>query len=775
MKKILNLSVHDLVDFLLRTGDIDNRVFNQDTMRRGSEIHANYQKLRLYNYASEYYLKINEHVDDFDITIDGRADGIYFNETPIIEEIKSTIDDLDKFYKENKEWHLGQAIMYAYMYCKNKSVNKAEISLVYISQITDETKSHKFTYTFDELTVKVKEYIKEYLKFYKLIYEHKENRNKTANELEFPFKKIRKGQDKFIKLAAEISNDGGVAFIEAPTGIGKTMSSLYPFVKSFSNEVNDKIFYLTAKNTGKEAAYLASSIMINNGLDAYAVYITAKEKICSCLGASCNPDECPFAKAYYSKLKDAIKYALKNKKIFDSTSIKEVSDKYSICPFEFSLDLSIFTDIVIADYNYFFDPIVYLERYFSVNSSNYLVLVDEAHNLLERARDMYSETLSLSLLLEMISDYKYADKNLKRAFSRLKKIFINIIDSQEENYKVIEDIDHELYLALNNLSNNLKNYLKENKFHPNEYSIDFSRRLNRFLKLYEIFDTSDCLYISKENDDVSINIYCLDPSQRIRDSINLVKGTLFFSATLSPMDYYKNVLGGENNDKELLLPSPFPKENFKLIISPLSIKYKNRDLTLPKVIDLIKSFTNNKKGNYLIYSPSFEYLDKLSRYFIDDEKHKYLIQKRDMNDYEKRVFINNFLTKQEKSVIGFSVVGGAFAEGIDLVADSLIGVIVIGVGLPTVNFKTDLIKQYYSNKQINGYSYAYKHPGMNKINQAVGRLIRSEVDVGACLLIDDRYLTNEYRKLFRPDWNDYEVANSPKELDEILNIFWHKK
>jgi len=775
MKKYLNLSVHDLVDFLLRSGDIDNRVFNSDTMRRGSEIHSSYQKYRTKNYSSEYYLKTSLEVDDYIVNIEGRADGIYFDDIPTIEEIKSTVDDLEKFYKENKGWHLGQAIVYAYMYLKQTNLEKCNISLVYISQVNDEEKTYKFSYDYEKLEEKVINFIKEYLKFYEIIYNHKVKRNKTAEDLKFPFKNIRKGQDKFIKLATEISSSGGVAFIEAPTGIGKTISSLYPFVKSFKDETNDKIFYLTAKNTGKESAYLASKIMIEKGLDSYSIYITAKEKICAHLGSSCNPDECPFAKGYYSKLKDAIIESLKTRKLFNEETIKKIANKYAICPFEFSLDLSNFMDIVIADYNYFFDPIVYLERYFSINSSNYLVLVDEAHNLLERARDMYSETISLSLLIETINDYRYATKNLKRAFSRLKKIFINILEVQQENNSLIEDVDHEMYLAINNLNNNLKDYLKENKFHPNEYSIDFSRRLNRFLKLYEIFDDCDRLFISKTSDDVAINIYCLDPSKRIRESIDLVKGALFFSATLSPIDYYKNVLGGEESDPHLLLPSPFPKENFKLIISPISIKYKNRDLTLPKVIDLIKSFTENKKGNYLIYSPSFEYLEKLKAHFISDSKEEYLFQNRDMSDYEKRQFINRFLNKSNKSIIGFSVVGGAFAEGIDLVADSLIGVVVIGVGLPTINFKTDLIKDYYSNKELNGYSYAYKHPGMNKINQAVGRLIRSESDIGACMLIDDRYLTNEYRKLFKKDWSDYEVANSSKDVEEILNNFWHKK
>ena len=584
---------------------------------------------------------------------------------------------------------------------------------------------------------------------------------------------MRKGQKSFITLTSEIMSLGGVAFIEAPTGIGKTISALYPSVKSFSETSNDKIFYLTAKNTGKDAAYLASSTLVKHGLDVGVIYITAKEKICACPGASCNPVECPFARGYYTKLKQALSDAIKNKKLYNINEIKKITDKYKICPFEFSLDLSLYMDIVIADYNYFFDPIVHLERYFEVDASNYVVLVDEAHNLLDRAREMYSETLSYSLFKECRNDYRFASQTLKRAFTRVNKIFVHNLEVNEVTSKVIDDIEHETYLAFNSLSNNISNFLKENDFHPNEASIDFSRRLNRFLKLYELHNEADAIYIEKSDEDnISLNLLCLDPSLRIRDSLNLVKGAVLYSATLTPIDYYKNVLGGEVRDKDLLLPSPFPKENFKLILSPAALKYKDRDKSLNQVINYIKAFINSKRGNYLIYAPSFEYLEKLRPYFVSDEKCKVIYQNKEMDDREKNDFISYFLKRNTKSVIGFSVVGGAFAEGIDLVADSLIGVAVIGVGLGTISFKRNLIKEYYDHKEINGFSYAYKHPGMNKVSQAVGRLIRSETDIGAALLIDDRYLTNEYRRLFKNEWRDYEVATNEDEIKQILSKFY---
>ncbi|MCQ2792249.1 MAG: ATP-dependent DNA helicase [Bacilli bacterium] len=775
MQKELRLSVHDLVDFLLRTGDIDSRIYNQDTMSRGSEIHANYQSRHLGNHISEYYLKTSIKVDDFIIYLDGRADGIYLKETPIIEELKSTVEDLDVYYKKNEEWNLGQAMTYAYMFLKEKKVEKCEIILTYISQLNDERKEHKYQFDFKTLEKKVINLVKQYLKFYLNIYEHKVRRNNTSRDLTFPFKKMRSGQKQFIALTEEIMKNGGVSFIEAPTGIGKTISALYPSVKSFSETSNDKIFYLTAKNTGKDAAYQASSILVEHGLEVGVIYITAKEKICASPGASCNPNECPYAKDYYTKLKSALMTAIKKKTLYNANEIKKITDKYKICPFEFSLDLSNYMDIVIADYNYFFDPIVHLERYFDMDASQYVVLVDEAHNLLDRASEMYSETLSYSLFKECRNDYRFAEKSLKRAFTRVNKLFLDNLEKIEIGSKVIEDIEHETYLAFSALNNNISNFLKENDFHPNDESIDFSRRLNRFLKLYELHNEADAIYVEKSSEkDISLNLLCLDPSARIRESLNLVKGGVLFSATLSPMDYYKNVLGGNVRDKELILPSPFPKENFKLMLAPAALKYKDRDASLNQVVDYINAFINAKKGNYLIYSPSFEYLEKLKPYFSSNEKKLVIYQNKEMADIEKKAFISQFLIKNEKSVIGFSVVGGAFAEGIDLVNDSLIGVVVIGVGLPTISFKRNLIKEYYQNKEINGFSYAYKHPGMNKVSQAVGRLIRSETDIGAALLIDDRYLTNEYRHLFKKEWQDYEVTTSAKEVSDVLKRFYQK-
>ena len=391
MKKVLELSVHELVDFLLRTGDIDNRIYNSSTMQEGTLIHALYQSRQGGNYISEYLLSEQFHVDDFDITLEGRADGIIdLGNSAIIDEIKSTIVPLDEYYESQKEWHLGQAKCYALMYAQEKGYSSVSIKLTYIHQIDKSSLVKTFDYLTSELEKDIENLLKEYIEFFTIVFNKKVARNETAKSLEFPFTDFREGQKELAKYTYGIAQKGGILFVEAPTGIGKTISTLFPSVKAFASGDNDKIFYLTAKNSGKEMAFNAAKLLLNNGLKASAIEILAKDKVCFCPGKACNPDECPFAKDYYTKIRGIVKDSIFNINLFSTEDIIEIATHNAICPFELSLDLSLYNDIIVCDYNYFFDPIVYLKRFFDSDASNVLILVDEAHNLVPRARSMYS-------------------------------------------------------------------------------------------------------------------------------------------------------------------------------------------------------------------------------------------------------------------------------------------------------------------------------------------------------------------------------------------------
>ena len=780
MVKDLTLSVHQLVDFLLRTGDIDNRFFNASTMNEGSRIHSSYQASQGEDYLSEYPLKRIIDINGVTITLEGRADGIIKKKTGeyMIDEIKSTTMDLQEFRAENIDWHLGQAKCYAYMFAYEQKLDSIDIRLVYIRQGKERERFNDYYHcSLDELEDFVKDLLIDYLAFYDIIDIARQKRDESIKQLQFPFENYRKGQRELAKYAYSIAKNGGRLFVEAPTGIGKTMSTLFPFIKSIEDDEQSKIFYLTAKSSGKESAYNAvDQLKSKSGLEINDIVITAKEKICFCKGCACNPDECPFAKGYYSKIQGVLHYSLMNYSTFDFDTIVEIANENMICPFEFELDLSLFCDIVICDYNYLFDPLSHMKRYFDEDASHFLALIDEAHNLVDRSKDMYSASITFNKLKEAKKSLRpIKTPKIKKHLSKIKTMFENISEEYELGETIFDTLTLEQFKVFAGF---LDAYIDVSKEHHEDITkelTDFYLEINRFMRLYELYDEEIFkLYVSKSDDDVSINIYCIDASSFLRNTIEQLKGAVYFSATLSPIDYYIETLGGRGEeDGSLLLPSPFPRKNFKLIVAPkVSIKYANRETSYAIVADYIKEFVTNKIGNYFIYSPSYEYMYRLLDW-IDIDANIY-IQNRDMTEKDKLLFLENFAINPSETSIGFLVLGGAFGEGIDLISDRLIGAVIIGIGLPRINFQSDLISDYYKEKGLKGHDYAYTNPGMNKVMQAVGRVIRSETDKGAALLIDERFLYRNYLDLFRAEWKDYEVVLKPEEVGDILQKFFNK-
>lgn len=779
MEKKIKLSVHNLVDFLLRSGSIDSRVYNKTSMTEGSRIHAFYQKKQGDNYLAEYYLEHCFTVDGFEVTLQGRADGIIlFKHEVIIDEIKSTVIDLKTFADEQGDWHLGQAKCYALMYGLENQLTSVGIRMTYIHQGTDEKMIRQTTHAISDLSDEIHDLIRRYLEFYNIIFRKTEARNESAKGLRFPFNSFRIGQKDLAKYVYAIARQGGTLFVEAPTGIGKTISTLYPFVKSFSDETTDKIFYFTAKTSGKEAASQAMSILKNKGLDASFVTITAKEKICFNPGAGCNPDECPFAKDYYNKVNDVIKTMILSASTFDYETITKYAFDANICPFELELDLSLFTDVIICDYNYLFDPLVYMRRYFEETQGNYLALVDEAHNLVERARDMYSAELTVhSFNLMKKSIKKLEHKKIKSSIRSLQKHFKTLIDTEQEEHTILAEHDLKFYRSLNTFllagQDILKNY---HSFVTDDF-LDFYFGVNKFLKLFDLYDDSFVTYTHRYGKkDLSIKIFNLDPSRHIRRNLNKVHSRVLFSATLSPINYYVDVLGGMATDPVLMLPNPFPPENRLLMIAPtVSTKYKHRQDTFGEIADYIERFISHKIGNYLVFFPSYQYLSDVSSILMANPELNIITQTKDMKDDEKDAFLDRFVLNPTRTTIGLAVLGGAFSEGIDLVEDRLIGAVIIGVGLPQLSFERDLIRHHYDKNEHNGFEFSYVNPGMNRVMQAVGRVIRSETDRGTVLLIDDRYLQARYRNLFKQEWTNYQVVTSAEDIDDLVAKFWSKK
>ena len=775
MDKSLRLSVHQLVDFLLRSGDIDNRVFNRSSMSEGTRLHSEYQGKQSSSYMSEYPLSININVDGVDILLEGRADGIVQKSdgSYVIDEIKTTVEDLKIFHENNLEWHLGQAKCYAYMFAKSQDLEYIGIKLTYIRQGKEKEQfidSYVFNYL--ELEQYVLDLINDYLEFYNIIFQKLEQRNASIEALPFPFKKYRPGQRELAKYCYAVAKKGSRLFVEAPTGIGKTISTVFPFIKALKDDEKGKIFYLTAKTSGREAAHQAVRLLKENGLSLSDIIITAKDKICFCKGQACNPDECPFTKGYYDKIQTVIRYCLLTYDDFDNALITQIAYENQICPFEFELDLSLFMDVIVCDYNYLFDPISYMKRYFDEDASHFLALVDEAHNLVDRSRDMYSASLSYQTFKEARKSVKHSKLHkLKLALSKMNKMFKEY-ENYEDGQHIVELFNEYTYKTISSFITTMQDVNKNENKEMSKELLSYYLEVNRFSKMLEFVNKNYVCFICKERDNIVLHLSCLDASSYLGNCLNHLKGSVLFSATLSPLDYYVNTLGGDDKDATLILPSPFPRNHLKIIIAPnVSVRYKNRDSSYQKVADYVKAFVKNKIGNYFVFLPSYEYLHNLMPY-INIEDAEIFEQDREMSDEEKELFLLNFKPNPQKTTIGFVIVGGAFGEGIDLVSDRLIGAVIVGIGMPKINFVSDQIAKYYDELGLSGYNYAYLNPGMNKIMQALGRVIRSEEDKGAVLLIDERYLTNEYRDLFKAEWRTYEVAFKPEEVEAICNHFF---
>ncbi len=780
MKKKIVLSVHQLVDFLLRSGDIDNRVFNRSSQTEGSRLHSVYQSKQGKNYISEYPLKQTFVVDEVEITLQGRADGIIkkSDKDYIIDEIKTTIVELDEFRKENLAWHLGQAKCYAYMFAYALKLDFIGVRLTYIRQGKESKKLiDEYTFSIQELEQDIYKMMEDYLEFEKIVFRLNQERNESINNLGFPFNKYRKGQRELVKYAYGTIKNKEKLFIEAPTGIGKTMSTVYPAIKYFTIDPDSKIFYLTAKATGKENAHKALSILKDKGLSLTDIIITSKEKICFCKDCSCNPDECIYAKGYYDKIKNVLRESVLRYDDFDYDTITYLATKYSICPFELELDLSLFCDVIVCDYNYVFDPISYMKRYFDEDATHYVVLVDEAHNLVDRSKDMYSASLKKSGLLKAFEAQRHiSNRKIKTQLSNLKLMFERYDLTMKPGQNPIDDLGDEDYKAINKF---ITMYQEVSKEHNKDVSKELTNlyiELNRFMKISELLSENFHFYVDISEEDTIIKLYCMDASRYLKGTMSMVNSTIMFSATLSPISYYVDLLGGnKENNPAIVLNSPFPKENLKLLIAPkISTRYRNRDKTYGEVAKYILAFINAKKGNYFIYLPSYEYLNNLLSVIEFPKDIDVYVQNRDMSEKDKNEFISHFKEDNERTVVGLAIIGGAFGEGIDLVGDSLIGVVIVGIGLPKINYESNQIVEYYKNQEIDGFNYAYTYPGMNKVMQAVGRLIRSETDKGAALLIDERYTWNDYRILFKKEWENYEIVLSEEDINNSLQKFFKK-
>lgn len=799
MNKIYYLSVHDIVDLLLRKGHLDTRIFNQSSMQEGTRLHSLYQKEQGSDYLSEYPLAYTFHEKEFTFKVSGKADGVIISKagSVTIEEIKTTIADLDEFIQDHGEWHLGQAMFYAFIIAKLKNLSDVSIRMVYIRQNNHNIRKFILKkYSLSELQNFVNDLIFRYAYYCRKIERMKRERDETAKSIIFPYKDYRKGQKEMIDFITNAADMKKEVFIEAPTGIGKTISVLFPFIKRFGEHNADRVIYLTSKNSIKKVAVNAMSLFTNQGIKCKTIEFTSKENICfNDKKGHCNPDECPFAKHYYDKVYDAIFDCLETSSLFNRKSIEDFCIEKQMCPFQFQLDLSKYCDVLICDYSYVYDyhDMLCLEESDIKNTKSYLC-VDECHNLPSRIRDMYSIELFVSELNDALSlcggipfDSLKADLN-----DLIKVIKAIDFDSDDENVKskhlyILEKVPQIVINDLNDCINDIKLILKKFTSLVTDSLLEFYYNLNNFSYLASLLD-DDLIghaffcYITISNEEINtIRIINLDCRPLISQGSSYFESVIYFSATLSPKDYYIDLLGGNKEDmsNRLILDSPFPKENRLVFFNTnISLRYKDRDNTLYSVFTYIRTCVSQKKGNYFVFCPSFEYLERIYSFFQQEplSDSEILVQSRFMKDNERTLFLESFSMESPKTTIGLLVLGGIFSEGIDLVGDRLIGAIIISVGLPQINFETNQLKEYYDKNSENmvGFNYAYTYPGINKVLQAAGRVIRSDTDKGFILYIDSRFRQPLYHNIMKEIYPDAISAISPSQVRNKLKLFWEE-
>lgn len=789
-KSEIKISVRNLVEFILRSGDIDNRGgtgFDKEAMQAGSRIHRKIQQSRKIqqgkkgNYQAEVSLKKSFDFENYQLTVEGRADGIFTEEGKIIvEEIKGMYLDPD-LLKEPFQVHQAQAKCYAYFYGKEKGLEEIVIQMTYVNLEQENVKQFQEEFSILNLEEWFLEILKEYRKWTDYEYEQKEKRHTAIKKIEFPFP-YREGQRELTISAYRTIQRKKILFIQAATGIGKTISTIFPAVKAVGEGLGDKIFYLTAKTIARTAAEEAFSILREHGLYFKTVTITAKDKLCFQEERECNPIACPYARGHYDRINAAVYEILEKEVDIKRDTIKKYAEKHKVCPFEMCLDISTWTDGIICDYNYVFDPNVKLKRYFAEGiKGDYIFLVDEAHNLVDRARGMYSASLYKEEFLEIKKLIKPYSKRLTQSLERCNK---NLLEwkKQCQTYFLLENIEG-FILNLLKVAVDMEEFMKEEHLIAERKKIsEFYLKIRHFLNIYGIVDESYQIYVENtEQKKFCICLFCVHTANQVGQCLEKANSSILFSATLLPIQYYKELLSKnlESEDYAIYIPSPFAPENRLLLLgTDVTSKYTRRNESeYQKIYQHIENAVSKHSGNYMVFFPSYHLLQKIYDIYqkSQEKKIEVVCQQINMREEEKEAFLERFEQKKQMlSMAAFCVLGGIFSEGIDLVGDKLIGVVIVGTGLPQIGTEREILKNYFELQKKNGFDYAYRFPGMNKVLQAAGRVIRSQKDRGIILLLDSRFEESAYQKLFPKEWADYKKVNITSE-EKWIQEFWNIK
>lgn len=779
-KELIKISVRNLVEFILREGDIDNRTgssADKEAMLQGSRIHRRIQRRMGSDYRAEVSLKTQIPCEGFTLQVEGRADGVIEDgQGVMIDEIKGVLREL-LHIEAPSNVHLAQAKCYAYMYARQENLQNIRVQMTYCNLETEELKRFIREFTRDELEKWFLELVVKYEKWAKFQIEWKSERNASIKKIEFPFE-YRDGQREIVTSVYKTILRKKKLFIQAPTGVGKTMAAVFPAVRAIGEGLGERIFYLTAKTITRTVAEQAFQTLKGQGLLMKVITLTAKEKICFCEETVCNPDSCPYAKGHYDRVNDAVFDLIMNSDDLSREAIEKQAQKYNVCPFEMALDVSVWSDAIICDYNYVFDPNAHLKRFFSEgNKGGYLYLIDEAHNLVERGREMYSAVLYKEDVLEIKRLVKNEDPKLAKKLEECNKQLL-MLKRECENYQILESVSH-IAVKLMNVMSGLEEYLEEeHSEEKREQVLDFYFEIRDFLNIHDILDENYVIYSELERGGrFRVKLLCVNPSVNLQTYLEQGNSTIFFSATLLPIHYYKKLLSVESDDYAIYAESAFPRENRLLLLgNDVSTKYTMRGADMyEKFARYILNIVEGRKGNYMVFFPSYRFMEDVQECFQNMLQGRHdiecIVQSQFMGEEAREIFLETFEEARECSLVGFCVMGGIFSEGIDLTQDRLIGAVIIGTGLPQVCNDREILKQYFDSRNMKGFDYAYLYPGMNKVLQSAGRVIRTEEDRGVIILLDERFVQRQYREIFPREWEGYQICRIDN-LGLKIKEFW---
>ncbi len=767
------IAVKELAQFLYSSGDLTREFFSNKTNLDGKKAHSFLQNQYNDESKKEYYIKSEFKYKENEFLIHGFIDGVIDeNGTTVLEEIKSTQTKLKTIDLDFHKEYLAQLLLYAYLYTNINLLDTINIRLTYIHTPDYETKSIDMVKTRDELETFFLDTIERYTSWLSLLDDTNNQTLSTLKNIKFPFETKREGQHDLMRATYYTLNNKSILYAIAPTGIGKTMATLFSGLKTI-NKRDEKLFYLTAKSMGKSVVRDSINLLLDKGLKLKAIILTSKAKACLTGEKICKPDKCKYAKGYFDRLRSAVEDIYVHESLLSEEKIKEYAIKYNICPFEFSLDLSEFCDLIVCDYNYVFDPKAHLIRYFEDNKYKVKILCDEAHNLVDRSREMYSSSLIHTDIINLIECLMQFDKTLFRKKNVLLNMLKEFEDIMSENlYYYSHYLDEGLVNLLRQIENISFNIFADHEeFEGRDDALIYYFNLKDLLDTIEYYSENHLFMIKKVDNVFHIEVRCMDASSFLTDTINTSSlGVVFFSATMYPINYYMDLLT-KGNGKYLTLESPFDSSRLKLIVNDtISTKYKDRENTIDEIASTIRTLVKSKNGNYIAFFPSYKYIELVFDKLKDLDT-TIIIQNRLMNEKDRENVLEMFKNTREPH-LGLFVLGGSFSEGVDLKGDLLNGVIVVGVALPMVNIENNLLQEFFENKYGKGFDYAYTYPGFTKVIQAAGRVIRTFSDYGVVILVDRRYKYHTYTSLMPNNWNHRKIINDKEELLETLEAFW---